>query len=149
MRMHDETELRETLEECLERLYELSAQMSWKRGTTIKNQRDMSDLDGLIRKLQATVKANSAENQGWIQVGDQMPSGRRMNISDEVLVTVSNLPDDCHVVRVDRYDAHSKTWERCNPEHDRNTVTAWMPKPDPYQPNAGIEFPERSGGKLQ
>ena len=61
-----------------------------------------------------------------------------MCISDDVLVTVSNLPDDFHVVRVDRYDAHSKTWENCDPEHDRARVTAWMPFPKAYQPNVAV-----------
>jgi len=83
----------------------------------------------------------------WIKVTDRMPSGRRMCISDDVLVTVSNLPDDFHVVRVDRYDAHSKTWEHADPEHDRATVTAWMPMPEPYQPNAAGERPLPAGDK--
>jgi hypothetical protein len=71
----------------------------------------------------------------WTPVKKAMPQGGRMCISDAVLVTVSNLPDDFHVVRVDRYDAHSKTWEHSNPQHDRARVTAWMPLPDPYKPN--------------
>ena len=70
----------------------------------------------------------------WIKTSDAMPEPGRMCISDDVLVTVSNIPDDFHVVRTDRYDAHSKTWETHNPEHDRAMVTAWMPFPKPYQP---------------
>lgn len=69
----------------------------------------------------------------WIT--DRMPETRRFSISDEVLVTVSNILDDFHVVRIDRYDSEFKKWEDCHPEHDLATVTAWMPLPDPYQPN--------------
>jgi hypothetical protein len=68
----------------------------------------------------------------WIPTGETMPQGGRMCISDDVLVTVSNMADHFHVVRVDRYDTHSKTWEQCNPQHDRARVTAWMPLPEPY-----------------
>ena len=75
----------------------------------------------------------------WIAIDDRMPTGGRMCISDYVLVTVSNMPDDFHVVRVDRYDAHSKTWEHCHPQHDRGMITAWMPFPDAFKPNAGNE----------
>jgi hypothetical protein len=69
----------------------------------------------------------------WIAVEKAMPEGGRMCISDAVLVTVSNMLDDFHVVRVDRYDALSKTWEQACPQHDRARVTAWMPLPDPFK----------------
>lgn len=83
---------------------------------------------------------------GWIAVTDRLPQGKRMCISEEVLVTVSNLPDDFHVVRVDRYDAHSGSWDHCNPESDRATITAWMPMPQPYAPNPTGQPPPRFGG---
>jgi hypothetical protein len=57
-----------------------------------------------------------------------------MGLSDDVLVTVSNIPYNFHVVRVDRYDAHSKTWENAEPEHEYARVTAWMPLPEAYTP---------------
>jgi hypothetical protein len=57
-----------------------------------------------------------------------------MGVSDEVLVTVSNIHDHFHVVRVDRYDAHAKAWENAEPEHERARVTAWMPLPEAYTP---------------
>ena len=74
----------------------------------------------------------------WIKVADRLPEEKRGCFSDEVLVTVSNMADDFHVVRVDRYDPYSGTWDNCNPEHDRATVSAWMPMPEPYRPNKGI-----------
>jgi hypothetical protein len=70
----------------------------------------------------------------WIPIETKMPDGGRMGLSDDVLVTVSNIPDNFHVVRVDRYDAHSKTWEDAEPEHEYARVTAWMPLPEAYQP---------------
>jgi len=79
--------------------------------------------------------AMGLDEMNWTPVEKAMPQGGRMCISDAVLVTVSNMPDDFHVVRVDRYDAHSKTWEHSNPQHDRARVTAWMPLPAPYKPN--------------
>ena len=79
------------------------------------------------------------ETMNWIPVEAAMPQGGRMCISAEVLVTVSNMPDDFHVVRVDRYDAHSKTWENCHPQHDRAKVTAWMPLPKSFKPNATLQ----------
>ncbi len=57
-----------------------------------------------------------------------------MGLSDDVLVTVSNIPDNFHVVRVDRYDAHAKAWEDAYPEHEHARVTAWMPLPEAYHP---------------
>ena len=81
-----------------------------------------------------TANAGREDDMKWIPVEKQMPAGGRMGLSDDVLVTVSNIPDNFHVVRVDRYDAHAKAWENAEPEHEHARVTAWMPKPEAYTP---------------
>jgi len=99
-------------------------------GFIISNGEFKSKRDGRYEDMnpRALVFARAGQAAKWIPVSVRMPEcNEKHGYSQEVLVSVV-CGNGLSLVGVDRFDAHSKTWERYHTEYAYR-VTHWQEKP--------------------